>query len=65
MSDEPDGGFWPYHHPIRRIERKLDLLLEKVTEMSNSLANLQAVDALEATAVNGEIALLNTLFADL
>lgn len=68
-DDEPDGGFWPYHHPIRRIERKLDLLLERQqTNMSattNSLANLQAADALEAAAVNAEIALLNTLFADL
>lgn len=30
MSDDPDGGFWPAHHPLRRIERKIDAVKAEV-----------------------------------
>lgn len=61
MSDEPDGGFWPYHHPLRRIERKLDLVLDQMKELKMSESQLEtdltaqtaAVQALASEVTNG------------
>ena len=54
MTDEPDGGFWPEHHPIRRIERKLDQVLAELQELKQMSQNNQsALDAANAALQAG------------
>lgn len=57
-GDEQDGGYWPSHHPLRRIERKLDLLLERIPEpMSDALA--AALVPLDAAVTQNSADILN------
>ena len=69
MSDDPYGGYWPEYHPLRQIERKLDLLLERqqinMSTTTNSLANLQAAVAAETAVDQSVLTLLTTLAAEI
>lgn len=68
-EDDQDGGYWPFHHPLRRIERKLDVILkvqERLLHMSQTVQEtIDANNTRMSAALDGITADLTAIAAEL